>query len=166
MNVHINWAVVALAFIGIAIAYSFFKAHRDPTFVQFNVFDLIIHQGRLDKIAVVFMAVFIVTTWIMVDLQISGKMTEGYLTAYGTMWVVPLTAKVVFGANSSQGMAVPGQTQQPYGQPFQTAYQPTYTKPYTAPYPAYGDPPPPGYDMNGNRVAEQPGQPPQNGATS
>ena len=115
MSFHVNWAVVSLAIVGVVVAYSFWKAHRDPTFVQFNVFDLIMHNGRLDKIAVVFMAAFIVTTWVFVGLYLDGKLTEGYFTGYGVMWVGPLAAKVIFGANSMQGMPVPGQ--QPQYQP-------------------------------------------------
>lgn len=114
MNIHVNWAIVVLALIAAAIGYSFWKAHRDPSFVQFNVFDLIMHNGRLDKIAVVFMAVFILTAWVFASLYLDGKMTEGYMTTFGVMWVAPLTAKVIFGANSTQGTAIPGQQQPPY----------------------------------------------------
>lgn len=146
MNFHINWAIFSLIFFGLIIAYSFWKAHRDPTFVQFNVFDLIMHQGRLDKLAVCFMAVFVVTLWVFVGLYLDGKLTEGYFATFGTMWVVPLTAKVVFGANSTQGMAVPGQANSPYGQPnmyavgpydrvppYRAAMARTYTPPVAQP---------------------------------
>ena len=98
MTFHFSWSVLTLVVIGIVVAYSFWKAHRDPTFVQFNVFDLIMFHGRLDKIAVVFMAVFILTAWVFIGLYLDGKMTEGYMTTFGVMWVAPLTAKVIFGA--------------------------------------------------------------------
>lgn len=157
MTFHINWAILTLILVGVLVAYSFWKAHRDPSFVQFNIFDLIMHNGRLDKIAVIFMAVFVVTTWIMIDLQISGKMTEGYVTAYGVMWVTPLVAKVVFGANSMQGMTVPGQHPDPHNRGGFGGYSP-YPKPY-GPYRQQrgfdpGDEPPPGSVVDGEVVPD------------
>lgn len=86
-------AVLGIGFL--CLLLSFWKAHRRPDF-QFSAFDLIMENGKVSKIALAFMVVLGVTTWIMVDLQIKGKMSEGYLTTYGAMWVFPLVAKVVF----------------------------------------------------------------------
>lgn len=91
----VTWMHFVLICAIVAIIASFWRAHRDPRF-HFNAFDLIMENGRVSKIAVAFMGVLMVTTWIMVDLQVNGKLTEGYFTIYGTMWVSPLIAKVVF----------------------------------------------------------------------
>jgi hypothetical protein len=64
------------------------------------IFDLIMEDGKVSRIALAFMLVLGVTTWVMIDLQVSGKMSEGYLTTYGAMWVLPLVAKVVFNQQS------------------------------------------------------------------
>ena len=77
------------------IVVSFWRAHKKPGF-DFNAFDLVMSRGKVDKIAVVFMAVFAVTTWVIVDLQIKDKLTEGYFISYGGLWVSPLVAKVLF----------------------------------------------------------------------
>lgn len=82
----------------LAMLITFWRAHRD-SLIQFNAMDLIMENGKVSKIALAFMLVLAVTTWIMIDLQINGKMTEGYLTTYGAMWVLPLVAKVVFNKN-------------------------------------------------------------------
>jgi len=93
----VNFSVmnIILALGVLLIAYSFWRAHSKPGF-DFNAFDMVMHEGRVDKIAVVFMAVFAVTTWVIVDLQIKDKLTEGYFMSYGGLWVTPLVAKVVF----------------------------------------------------------------------
>lgn len=85
--------ILAIAFI--VIAFSFYTAHKSHA-LEFNAFDLVMNKGRVDKIAVAFMLVLGVTTWVIIDLQVNGKLTEGYLTVYGGMWVAPLLAKVAF----------------------------------------------------------------------
>lgn len=90
----INLMAVVLV-VGLVVAgVSLYLAHRNPE-NNINIFDLFLHNGRLDKLAVVFLAAFGMTTWLMVDLQLSGKMTEGYLGLYGTMWIGPLFAKLI-----------------------------------------------------------------------
>lgn len=91
----ISWMQLFLGLSLIAILVSFWRAHHSQNF-EFNAFDLLMENGRVSKIAVAFMGVLAVTTWVVIDLQITGKMTEGYLTTYGAMWVTPLVAKVVF----------------------------------------------------------------------
>lgn len=85
--------LLAIAFLLIAI--SFWRAHKKPDF-DFNAFDLVMTNGKVDKISFAFMLVLGVTTWVIIDLQINGKLTEGYITTYGTLWVIPLVAKVLF----------------------------------------------------------------------
>lgn len=86
---------IILALAAVLVVLSFWRAHHKKD-VDFNVFDLIMENGRVSKIALAFMIVLAVTTWVVVDLQIKGHLTEGYFTTYGAMWVIPLVAKVVF----------------------------------------------------------------------
>ncbi len=79
----------------ILIAVSFWRAHKTPGF-EFNAFDLIMSKGKVDKIAVAFMLVLILSSWVIVDLQVHGKLTEGYFAIYTGAWITPLVAKVVF----------------------------------------------------------------------
>ena len=83
----------ALLLIGLWIMWSFYSAHRSPT-NAINLFDLVMVDGRLSKMAVVFMGAFAATTWIMVRLTIDGKMTEGYVGLYGATWAAPMIARL------------------------------------------------------------------------
>jgi hypothetical protein len=75
------------------IAYSFWQAHKNPL-VDFNVFDLLMENGRVSKVACMVLGSFIMTTWMMVHLTIHDKMTEGYMTTYMAAWIAPLIAKM------------------------------------------------------------------------
>jgi len=89
-----DWMLMILGGALLLIVFSFWRAHIGKG--EFDAFDIIMENGRVSKIAVAFMLVLGVTTWVIIDLQIKGALTEGYFTVYGTMWVVPLVAKVVF----------------------------------------------------------------------
>lgn len=82
------WLVLVLL-----LAWSFLRAHRDPAF-RLDLFDLVMNDGRLSRIAVAFMVTLVATTWIMVRLTLDGKLTEGYFTGFGLMWVAPVVAKL------------------------------------------------------------------------
>ena len=86
---------VILAVVVLAIAVSVWNAHKSHSTI-FNAFDLLMENGRVSKIAVAFMLVLVVSTWVIVDQQISGKLTEGMFGLWLTAWVTPLVAKVVF----------------------------------------------------------------------
>ncbi len=95
MDFKFDMMLVVLTIGMVLISWSFWKAHKTPGF-NFNAFDLIMVDGKVDPIAVSYMLVLAVTTWIIIDLRIDDKLTEGYFTTYGAMWVVPLVAKFVF----------------------------------------------------------------------
>ncbi len=83
----------ALLIVALVIAWSFYRAHRNPTFT-FNVFDLIMEHDKLSRLACVFMGSFGISSWVMIRATIDGKMTEGLFTAYGAVWVAPIVAKL------------------------------------------------------------------------
>lgn len=82
-------ALVIAGFLGWAIWHQ----QRDPG-SRFDLLDLVMESGRLSKAAVVMMGSFVVTTWMMFDLTIQGKMTETYFLQYGGLWIVPVIAKI------------------------------------------------------------------------
>lgn len=94
-----DWMLVVLAAATLFVLLSFWRAHRKPGF-DFDAFDLVMENGKVSKIAFTFMAAFAVTTWILIDLELKGKMSEGYLTTYGGMWVASLVLRVVFNKTS------------------------------------------------------------------
>jgi len=85
--------LLAIAFL--VIAFSFWQQHKNGN-SSFNAFDLIMNKGKVDKIALSYMLVLALSSWIMIDLQVNGKMTEGYFGIYIGAWIAPLVSKVVF----------------------------------------------------------------------
>ena len=77
----------------LVVIWSFYRAQRNPNFA-FDLFDLIMENGRVSKVAVAFMITLAVTSWIVLRMTIDGKMTELIFGAYGAMWVAPLCAKL------------------------------------------------------------------------
>lgn len=86
------WVLGAVA---IFVVVSFWRAHCACN-TAFNAFDLITENGKVSKIALAFMLAFAVTTWILIDQQIKGTLSEGVFGLYLGAWVAPLVAKVVF----------------------------------------------------------------------
>lgn len=91
----IDWMPTILAGGAVLIVVSFWRAHSRPGF-DFNAFDLIMENGRVSKIAMAFMLVLAVSTWVIVAQQLAGKLTEGMFGLWLGAWVTPLVAKVVF----------------------------------------------------------------------
>lgn len=83
----------ALLIVALAVAWSLYRAQRDPA-ITFNLYDLIIENGRVSKLACVFMGSFAATTWAFIKVALDGKMTSEILLTYGGLWVVPITAKL------------------------------------------------------------------------
>lgn len=77
------------------VAVSMWKFHKDNSRPDFDMSDLLMENGRLSKLAVVLMGSYMMTSWVIVHLTITDKLTEGYLTVYCTAWVVPTLAKML-----------------------------------------------------------------------
>lgn len=84
--------IIALTAI-ILIAISLWKTHRDPA-SSINVFDLVLENGKLGRLACAFWAAFGVLTWIMIKVTQAGDMEMGYVMAYGGAFVAPIIAKM------------------------------------------------------------------------
>lgn len=80
------------------VLVTFWIAHRN-SLAKFDAFDLITENGRVSKIAVAFMVTLGVSTWVIVDQQINGKLSDGTFGLWLAAWVTPLTAKVIFNKN-------------------------------------------------------------------
>lgn len=89
----------ALLILTLVVSWSFYRAHRNPQFT-FNVFDLIMENGRVSRIACAFLATLLVTSWVIIRMTIEGKLTEGLFTAYVAAWVAPIVAKLFAGVPS------------------------------------------------------------------
>lgn len=90
----------ALLIVAMVIAWSFYRAHRSRDF-SFSAFDLIMDNGRVSRLACVFLACFGILSWIMVRLTIEAKMTEGYFMGYAGACFAPIIAKLFSGPSST-----------------------------------------------------------------
>lgn len=97
---------VGLAVLVVVILASFYYAHRSRM-TGFNAFDLVMENGRASKTGVICMGAFFITTWIMLHLTLNGRMTEGYLTIYGGLWVAPILARIFKGNEKPDEKAGP-----------------------------------------------------------
>lgn len=78
------------ALLVVFVVWRYQRCDRNP----FDLLDLIMENGRASRLAAAFFVTLIVTSWIMVKLAIDQKMSEGYLIAYGGMWISPILAKM------------------------------------------------------------------------
>jgi len=97
-----EWMLVVLALAALIVLITFWREHRNSN-STFNSLDLIMVDGKLDRIATVFMIAFAVSTWVIVDLEIKSKLDAGVLGLWLGAWVGPLVAKMVFGKNEMPG---------------------------------------------------------------
>lgn len=96
MNTKILMALV-LALVVLVITLALLRRHRS-SMSRLNFDDLLLgDDGKLSKAAAVMMGAFACTTWLMVYLALTGRMTEGYLAAYLGAWVAPSVTKLIVG---------------------------------------------------------------------
>ncbi len=101
----IDWMLTILAVAAVLIAFSIWRAHRTST-NTFDAFDLIMEEGKASKVALGFMLVLAVSTWVVIAQQISGKLSEGVFGLWLGAWVAPLVAKVVFNKPDAAGTTI------------------------------------------------------------
>jgi preprotein translocase subunit SecG len=89
--------IAGLALLAVILIISWMLHRRDRDQAsQLNLEDLLIgDDGRLSKAAAVMMGAFGLTTWLMVYLALTGKMTEGYLAIYVGAWIAPTVAVII-----------------------------------------------------------------------
>jgi hypothetical protein len=102
----LDWMVVVLVVGMGVIAWSLYRAHLNPD-NAINLVDLVLENGRMSRIAFVFMGTFGWSIWFMVKLELSGRMTEGYFTTFCAVWVTPIIAKLVFATKSDPPVKTP-----------------------------------------------------------
>lgn len=95
MTIHPWQVALIVALLALlAILISLRKMHNDPT-STFDLRDLLMENGRVSKAAAVMMGSFVVTTWIIVYLTLSGKLTEGFLVIYVGAWITPVVTRLI-----------------------------------------------------------------------
>jgi hypothetical protein len=99
--------VVALIVALAAAAYALYRAQLNQQ-NQIDLLDLLSENGRLSRSACVMMGAFGVTTWMLIQLTLNGKMTEGFFGLYSAAWIAPtVTRMIVNGTAPKQQGAQP-----------------------------------------------------------
>ena len=88
-DIYLYILLAAFAFIVLVSLWRFQRADN-----HFDLLDLLMENGRVSRLAAAFSVTLVITSWIMLKLAVDGKLTEGYLGIYGTMWVSPIIAKM------------------------------------------------------------------------
>ncbi len=89
--------MAALLCVLLFIVRVMFKRDKDPD-SKINLDDLLIgDDGKLSKAAIVLLGAFLLTTWVVIHLTLTDKLTEGYLTIYAGAWIAPTVTKLIKG---------------------------------------------------------------------
>jgi predicted membrane protein len=91
---HLHETIAAL--VTVVIFLSIFRLHRDPN-NDFNVLDTVMENGRVSRIAFVFMGSWMALTFVFIGQHLQGKMTDAFYMAYGTVCFAPIIAKMFAG---------------------------------------------------------------------
>lgn len=92
--VTVNPSVIVLAIAIVGLGWLLFLAQRSHK--PFDLRDLVIENDKISPTRTAFMAAFVMTSWVIVDLEIKARLTDTLFGAYLLAWVGPLTAKVIF----------------------------------------------------------------------
>lgn len=90
-----------LVLLVVTIARTLLRRDKDGA-SKINLEDLLLgDDGKLSKAAIVMLGAFAMTTWMMVYLTLTGKMTEGYFTAYSAAWIAPVVVRLIVNGKSA-----------------------------------------------------------------
>lgn len=86
-----SFAVVVV----LLLVWSIYRAHRSGgKYEDFNLFDLLMENGRVSRLACAFWVGHAVMSWAFLRLTLDGKMSDGVFMAYGAVIVTPIIAKL------------------------------------------------------------------------
>ncbi len=91
---------LALVLVSLLIWRSLSKRDRSAH-SSLNFDDLLLgDDGRMSKGAFVMLGAFATTTWMMIYLTLTEKITEGYYGIYSAAWIAPTVARLIAGPKS------------------------------------------------------------------
>lgn len=89
--------VLALALALLLVARSLISRDRSTT-SRLSLEDMLLDErGQMSSLRVVMLGAFALTSWVMVYLTLTGKITETYFAAYGSFWIIPIVTRVIKG---------------------------------------------------------------------
>jgi hypothetical protein len=86
-----------LGAIVLLVCWGLYRRNRSPV-SRFAIDDLMLgDDGKASKSAAVMFGSFFLTSWAIVYLTITGRITEGYFCAYLAAWVAPTVTRLIKG---------------------------------------------------------------------
>lgn len=111
LGVEINPSAAIFTIVVITIVFVLYRAQKSGRDNNFNVWDLIMDvlpdgTRRTSGIKFAYQCAFVLSSWVVVDNQIKGTLTEGIFGLYLSVWCASLIAKVVF--DKQAPITIPG----------------------------------------------------------
>ena len=104
-----NASDASLLIFTLVVCWSLYRAHIQPD-NSFNLFDLIMENGRVSRIGFGFIVALFVTSWVLIRVARDGHDGLDLLfAAYCTAWVAPIVAKL-FSASPPAGVTTTSST--------------------------------------------------------
>jgi len=113
-GISINPSLCVLMLAAAWLGYFLWKAQRNNEQNSFNVWDLVqdidpvTRERKTSLIKVTFTGCFILSSWVIIDNQIKGTLSEGIFGIYMSVWGLSLIAKVVFDKKDPPTLKMPG----------------------------------------------------------
>lgn len=106
----INPSAIVLSLAAVSLIYMLWQGQRDRGRNSFDVWDLIMdtlpNGRRASGIKFAYQIAFILSSWVIVDNEIKGTLTEAIFGLYLGTWCASLIAKVVF--DKQEPIKLPG----------------------------------------------------------
>ena len=93
-SITVNPSVIVLSIAILGMGWLIYLAQKSAK--PFDLRDLLMEGDKLSPTRTAFISAFLMTSWVIVDLEIKARLTEGLFVGYLLAWVGPLTAKVIF----------------------------------------------------------------------
>jgi hypothetical protein len=72
-----------------------YRLHRDAQRQDFDLTELWIEDGHVSLFRIAFIVSLTLTSWLVIHLTLTAKLTEGYLGIYAAQWIAPIVAKLL-----------------------------------------------------------------------
>lgn len=101
LGVEVNPSVAIFTLVVITIVYALYRAQKSGYANNFNAWDLVMDlkpDGTrvTSGIKFAYQCAFVLSSWVVIDNQIKGTLTEGIFGLYLSVWCASLIAKVVW----------------------------------------------------------------------
>lgn len=99
MTADILWLFIAF-FFALLFMWGLFALHKDPG-VEFDLTDILKKNGKVSRTAIIELAAFLATTFVLIHQELEQTLTDWYVAAYGTFWIAKGVVQILKGTPPS-----------------------------------------------------------------